>query len=314
MTLVESSPADLTTNAPALRTIGGESPRGDRAWPRKHNVCGVQVSATNYDEVVDCLTAAGQRGESAVGSFFAVHAVITAAGDAELCKKVNAFDIVAPDGQPVRWALNRLHKAGLRDRVYGPELMLRMCQRAAAEGLPIYLYGGANEEILAALQASLLTRFPELKIAGAESPPFRPLTASEDAEMVRRVNDSGARFLFIGLGCPKQDHFAADHVGRIKAVQLCVGAAFDFHAGRTQMAPAWMQRNGLEWLYRVCREPRRLWKRYLVTNSVFVGKLSRQWVQSILVRGGGSDDAKVVAAGVGTMAPGADERVAGKTV
>src|SRR5262245_31127470 len=258
------APASSAQEESALRCDPSGSP-----WPRKHNVCGVLVSATTYHQVVEQLIAAAHRREAAVASFFAVHAVVSAARDASLREKVNRFDIIARDGQPVRWALNRLYRARLRDRVYGPELMLRLCERAAEEALPIFLYGGANQEVLVRLQENLQRKFPRLQIAGTESPPFRPLRPDEDAAMVDRVNQSGARFLFIGLGCPKQDHFAADHVDRIQAVQLCVGAAFDFHAGRTKMAPRWMQRHGLEWLYRLWREPRRLWKRYLVTNSIF---------------------------------------------
>src|SRR5262249_33817743 len=144
---------------------------------------------------------------------------------------------------------------------------------AAAQGVPIYLYGG-NPVVLEQLQANLRKQFPELLIAGAESPPFRVLTREEDESVVERINASGAQLVFIGLGCPKQDHFAHEHRDRIRAVQLCVGAAFDFLAGTKKTAPAWMQRHGLEWLYRLCQEPRRLWKRYLVTNSIFVAKLA----------------------------------------
>jgi exopolysaccharide biosynthesis WecB/TagA/CpsF family protein len=253
---------------------------GPLAWPLKHDVLGVQVSATTCDETVSLLAQAALRGEPAVASFFAVHAVVSAAQDAALRDKVNRFQIVAPDGQPVRWALNRLYGAKLRDRVYGPELMLRLCRRAAQDGIPIYLYGGANDDVLTALRTNLLAMFPGLLIAGWESPPFRPLTAEEDAALVRRINASGARIVFIGLGCPKQDHFAAEHAGPIRAVHLCVGAAFDFHAGKTRMAPPWMQRRGLEWLYRLWREPRRLWRRYLTTNTAFVAGVARQWAAS----------------------------------
>jgi N-acetylglucosaminyldiphosphoundecaprenol N-acetyl-beta-D-mannosaminyltransferase len=124
----------------------------------------------------------------------------------------------------------------------------------------------------------LIQKFPRLRIAGAEAPPFRRLTPEEDEAMVQRINASGAGLVFIGLGCPKQDHFAADHMDHIQAVQVCVGAAFDFHAGNKRTAPAWMQRRGLEWLFRLFQEPRRLWKRYLVTNTLFLVKLARQWL------------------------------------
>lgn len=132
----------------------------------------------------------------------------------------------------------------------------------------------AGPQVVEKLRDNLLDRLPDLEIAGYESPPFRPLTPEEDAEVVRRINNSGAGIVFIGLGCPKQDLFAYEHRDRIHAIQVCVGAAFDFHAGSQPMAPSWMQKRGLEWLYRLIQEPRRLWRRYLVTNSVFLAKLA----------------------------------------
>lgn len=239
------------------------------AWPPKHDVLGVLVSATTYDELVNAMIEAAHRRESAVVSFHAVHAIMEAASDPALLEKVNRFSAIAPDGQPVRWALNQLHRAGLRERVYGPETMARLCDRAAREGVPVYLYGG-SPEVIERLQQELPVKFPALRIVGAESPPFRPLTEAEDTAVVERINGSGAGIVFIGLGCPKQDHFAADHADRLRAVQACVGAAFDFHAGSKSMAPHWMQRAGLEWLFRLASEPRRLWRRYLYTNSAFV--------------------------------------------
>ncbi len=245
-------------------------------WPPKHNVIGVGVSATNYEEAATVILQAAKQREPAVVSLHAVHAVVTSSGDPVLRAKVNRFQMIGPDGQPVRWALNRLHGAGLKDRVYGPEMMLRLCQGAATAGVSIYLYGG-SDEVVETLRQRLPELYPGLVIAGAESPPFRQLTPEEDAAVVQRINSSGAGMVFIGLGCPKQDHFAADHADVIQAVQVCVGAAFDFHAGSKSMAPAWMQKRGLEWLFRLCQEPRRLWRRYFVTNSVFVWKCALQW-------------------------------------
>jgi exopolysaccharide biosynthesis WecB/TagA/CpsF family protein len=242
-------------------------------WPRKVDLFGVQVSPTTYDEAVAVILRAAERGVPGVVACQAVHAVVTASCDPVLCDMVNGFDLVTPDGQPVRWALNLLHRAGLRDRVYGPELMLRLCRAAAEVGIPIYLYGG-SPAVAEQLPDRLRRLFPSLLVAGSESPPFRALTPEEDDAVIERINASGARLVFIGLGCPKQDVFAHEHRGRIRAVLVCVGAAFDFHAGVKKMAPAWMQRCGLEWLYRVSQEPGRLWKRYLVTNSIFLGKLA----------------------------------------
>ncbi len=182
------------------------------------------------------------------------------------------LDMITPDGQPVRWALNLLHGTKLKDRVYGPELMLRLCHRAADEGVPIYLYGG-SPPVVETLRSNLQRLCPSLVVAGYESPPFRSLTPEEDRDVIDRINNSGARLCFIGLGCPKQDIFAYQHRETINAVQICVGAAFDFHAGAKSTAPEWLQRNGLEWLFRLVQEPRRLWRRYLKTNSIYLAKL-----------------------------------------
>jgi N-acetylglucosaminyldiphosphoundecaprenol N-acetyl-beta-D-mannosaminyltransferase len=260
-------------NAEPLRTI----------WPPKFDVLGVGVSATNYNEAVNLVIESARRRQSAVVSHFAVHAVVSAAEDDDLRKSVNAFEIVAPDGQPVRWALNLLYKTRLADRCYGPEMTDQLCRRAAAEGVSIYLYGSTHE-VLTKLSANLVARYPQLMIAGVESPPFRALTPAEEDEMVARINDSGAGIVFIGLGCPKQDRFAARFRHRLHAVQMCVGAAFDFHAGTKKSAPPWMQRYGLEWLFRLCQEPGRLGRRYLVTNTVFLAKLTAQVVRQKLFR------------------------------
>lgn len=241
-------------------------------WPPKVDLFGVDVSVTTYDEAAAAVIAAAVQGKSGIVSCHAVHALVTASCDPSLRDQVNSFQLVTPDGQPVRWALNLLHGARLTDRVYGPELMLRLCREAARLGLPVYLFGG-SPLVLERLEASLMSKYPQLIIAGSEAPPFRPLTAEEDQAVTERINRSGARLVFIGLGCPKQDLFAYAHRESIDAVQVCVGAAFDFHAGVKKMAPPWMQRNGLEWLYRMSQEPGRLWRRYLVTNTLFLTKV-----------------------------------------
>jgi exopolysaccharide biosynthesis WecB/TagA/CpsF family protein len=240
----------------------------DPAWPPKHDLFGVKISATNYDEAVDRIMIAAQKRQSAVAAFMAVHALVSAATDAEQRRRVNQFEIAAPDGQPVRAALNVFHKAGLTDRVYGPEMTVRLCRRAAELGIGVYFYG-SYADVVEKLRENLMRQIPNLKIVGCEEGFVKPLTPAEDAALVKRINDSGAGLVFIGMGCPKQEAFAAAHRDAIHAVQLCVGAAFDFHAGLKKMAPPWMQRRGLEWLFRLTQEPKRLWKRYLVTNSLF---------------------------------------------
>jgi exopolysaccharide biosynthesis WecB/TagA/CpsF family protein len=250
-------------------------------WPRKYDLFGVQVSATDYAEAVGLILRAASTRTPAVVSFQAVHAIVTACQDPALREMVNEFEMIGPDGQPVRWALNCLHGTRLKDRVYGPELTRHLCAGAAELGMSVYFYG-SSPHVVARLQTRMQHLFPKLIVAGAESPPYRPLTPREDAAVVERINVSGASLVFVGLGAPKQDVFAYQHRGRIQAVQVCVGAAFDFLAGEKPMAPPWMQRSGLEWLFRLIQEPGRLWKRYLVTNSLFICMLvlalgSRLW-------------------------------------
>lgn len=203
-----------------------------------------------------------------------VHSVVTATREPSFHDAVSSADLATPDGAPVAWMLRRLGAPGQR-RVTGPDLMRDYCAYAAATAESIFLYG-SSESTLAALQSSLLRRWPALRIAGAWSPPFRALTAQEDDDVVRRINVSGASTVWVSLGCPKQELWMAAHRGRIHAVTIGVGAAFDFHAGTLPRAPRWMRESGLEWLHRLCGEPRRLWKRYLLTNTVFILAAARQ--------------------------------------
>jgi exopolysaccharide biosynthesis WecB/TagA/CpsF family protein len=243
----------------------------------------VGVSAATCEEACDAILQAAHQRQPAVVSAFAVHALVEACSSKLLGSKTNRFEIITPDGQPIRWALNLLYGAGLERTVQGYEVMQRLCERAAEEGVSIYLYG-SSPETLASLETNLRSAYPGLEIAGTESPPFRPLSEAEDAAMVERVNASGAGLMFLGLGCPKQDHFAGEHADRIQAVQLCVGAAFDFLAGGKPLAPEWMQRRGLAWVFRLYQEPKRLWKRYFVTNSIFLKKLAGQFLRQRVLR------------------------------
>lgn len=254
----------LTATTPAFSPAIWSKP----GFPPKHDIFGVGVSATDYERCADALMAAAQRRQPAIATFMAVHALISAATDPAHRERVNHFDVAAPDGQPVRAALNFFYKANLTDRVYGPKMMLKLCERAAAAGVGIYIYG-SYADVVERLRQNLLALFPSLRIVGCEEGFVKPLTPAEDAALVQRINDSGAGLVFVGMGCPKQEIFAFEHRNKIKAVQLCVGAAFDFHAGTKKMAPRWMQRFALEWLFRLTQEPKRLWKRYLLTNSQF---------------------------------------------
>jgi N-acetylglucosaminyldiphosphoundecaprenol N-acetyl-beta-D-mannosaminyltransferase len=180
-----------------------------------------------------------------------------------------------PDGQPVRWALNGLHRTRLRDRVYGPALMLEVCRRAAQERLPVFLFGG-TDALLAALRANLVGRFPALEIAGTLPSRFRRLSPQERDGTVARIRGSGAALVFVGLGCPRQEVWTFESRALLPMPLVAVGAAFNFHAGLLPQAPSFLQRHGLEWLYRLRCEPRRLWKRYLLFNPLYAGLLLLQ--------------------------------------
>jgi N-acetylglucosaminyldiphosphoundecaprenol N-acetyl-beta-D-mannosaminyltransferase len=202
------------------------------------------------------------------------HSVVTATQDPGFLDVLRQADMATPDGAPVAWMIRRLGHPG-QQRINGPDLMLRCCERAAANGTGIYLLG-STADTLAALQTQLARRWPTPRITGAHSPPFRPLSAEEDRALVARLNESGAGIVFVSLGCPKQEQWMAEHRGRVQAVMIGVGAAFDFSAGTVSRALAWMQHHGLEWLHRLLSEPRRLWRRYLVTNTLFIVGAARQ--------------------------------------
>jgi exopolysaccharide biosynthesis WecB/TagA/CpsF family protein len=238
-------------------------------------VLGVRVSAVDYEAVVDrCLAAARERRPFAM-SAAASHVVMTGVRDPVHRHRLNALDLIVPDGQPVRWALNLLHGTALAERVYGPELMLRLCAGAAREGLPVYLYG-SNPPVLPVLRERLLARVPSLRIAGLEPGRYRRLEPSEREALARTIRDSGAALVFVGLGCPRQEVFVYENRERIGVPLVAVGAAFDFHAGLVPQAPRVMQRHGLEWLFRLAHEPRRLWRRYLGLGPEYLARVALQ--------------------------------------
>jgi N-acetylglucosaminyldiphosphoundecaprenol N-acetyl-beta-D-mannosaminyltransferase len=234
----------------------------------KRNVLGILIDAVDYEYAVDAISIAARHRRPAAVSALAVHGLMTGVLDREHKFRLNNFDLLVPDGQPVRWVLNWLYRTRLKDRVYGPNLTLRLCARAAAEGLPLYFYG-STEQILSALRNSLEARFPGIKIAGMEPSKFRRLTPPEREDLAQRVRDSGAAILFAGLGCPRQEVFAYEFRNVLSMPVLAVGAAFPFIAGLSPQAPRWMQDRGLEWLFRLASEPRRLWRRYLYLNPAY---------------------------------------------
>ena len=253
----------------------------------KQIVLNVAVSTTSYDDVVSrCSEWIASRRAAKGGPvarymcFLSVHGLITARDDIRVRQILNGADIVAPDGMPVVWAL---WSFGFRHqtRVYGPTAMHRICENAADRGHRIFLYGG-TEESLSELRRHLLARFPALRIAGAYAPPFRALTEEEDRRVVTMMRQSDADLVFVGISTPKQERWMEEHRDRLPGVVLAgVGAAFDFHAGRVRQAPAWMQRHGLEWAFRLAMEPSRLWRRYLLVTPRFLPLWAAQWAVSV---------------------------------
>jgi len=229
------------------------------------------IDAASWEEAISRIAGWASHRQSRVVTLCNVHSVVTASQDADFNKVIAQADLALPDGAPVAWALRR-EGFPSQQRINGPDLMWRYLGVAEQLGQSVFFYGSTNDT-LDRLMVSIKAAFPKLKIVGLESPPFRALSAEEDQAYVDQINNSGAHVLFVGLGCPKQEAWMTSHRGRIKAVMLGVGAAFDYHAGTIQRAPVWMQKCGLEWLHRLASEPRRLAKRYAVTNSIFVYRM-----------------------------------------
>lgn len=238
----------------------------------KRNVLGIGINVIDYDGAVERIVASAKSARPLSVSALAVHGVMTGVLDPEHAFRLNKLDLVVPDGQPVRWALGLLHGERLSARVYGPNLMLKTCAAAAEEGIPVYLYG-SNPSVLDALEHNLLAKYPSLKICGRSSSQFRQVDDATNSDVIERIRASGARIVFVGLGCPRQEVFAFENVAALSCSVLAVGAAFDFHAGTVEQAPAWMQDRGLEWLFRLTREPKRLWRRYLFLNPLYCWNL-----------------------------------------
>jgi exopolysaccharide biosynthesis WecB/TagA/CpsF family protein len=258
------------------------------ATSTKRNLLGIMVDATTYDDVVERVFDAARTATGLSVSATAVHGVMEGVHDREHAARLNAFDILTPDGQPVRWALNWLYKTKLRERVYGPELMLRCCARAAEEGFPIYLYGSTSD-VLRPLKSKLEERFPGLKVAGTSESRFGTIGPAAREEIAAQIRASGAKLVFVGLGCPRQEIFTWAMRDQVSLPMLAVGAAFDFHAGLATEAPTWMQRWGLQWLHRFFGNPRRLWRRYLLLNPEYLWRVASQRLQGAPSTANGSD-------------------------
>jgi N-acetylglucosaminyldiphosphoundecaprenol N-acetyl-beta-D-mannosaminyltransferase len=243
------------------------------------SVLGVPLSLTDYDDAITWIDASVAHREKGYVCVAATHTIMVCNEDPELREAVLNASMTLPDGQPLVWAMNALG-GDLEQRVYGPELMARYCERAADNGTRMYLYGGRDQGALVQLALNLRRRFPGVKIVGGYSPPYRDLSEEEEDAIVAEMNNSRADVIWVGVGAPKQEKWMAAMRGRLDApVLVGVGAAFDFHAGLVPQAPLWMQSAGLEWTFRLAHEPRRLWRRYARYNPRFVTGFARQYLR-----------------------------------
>lgn len=239
-------------------------------------ILGMRVDVTSLSDAISQIDDWAIKGGGRYVCVSNVHMCMESFDDNGFQDIVNNADLVVPDGKPLVWAQKLL---GVKNphQVRGMDLTLALCASLAETGLPIGFYGG-TPEVLGKLEKALMIRFPKLRIGCSIAPPFRPLSSKEDDDYVARINESGIRILFVAIGCPKQERWMAEHKARVGCVMLGVGAAFDFIAGRKRHAPSWVQAAGLEWLYRLLSEPRRLWKRYLKHNPRFIFYFFRQWL------------------------------------
>jgi N-acetylglucosaminyldiphosphoundecaprenol N-acetyl-beta-D-mannosaminyltransferase len=231
-------------------------------------ILGCFINAGSWEHTINRIHRWSAAHESRYICICNVHSVVTARQDKVFHNALVNADMATPDGMPITWMLRQMGFPK-QQRINGPDLMWNYCELAERMNEKIFLYG-STQKTLDNLQRRLSISYPKLVIAGSYSPPFRTLSNEEDAEITERINNSGANVVFVSLGCPKQELWMQAHRGKINAVMIGVGAAFDYHAGTIKRAPLWMQNHGLEWLHRLYSEPRRLWKRYMVTNSIFI--------------------------------------------
>jgi N-acetylglucosaminyldiphosphoundecaprenol N-acetyl-beta-D-mannosaminyltransferase len=257
---------------------GASGPASAAAEIPTRDILGTRVALTNYRGAIDAMDGMVESRERGYVCAVAVHALTVGYDDPEMGEALRNATLVLPDGMPVVWAANLLG-AMLDDRVYGPELMLRYNDRCAERGHRVWLYGGRDQGSLVQLALNLRKRHPGINIVGGYSPPFRPMTAGEEDALVEQINAAQPDVLWVGIGVPKQEKWMARMRERLEVPVMCaVGAAFDFHAGRISQAPSWMQERGLEWIYRIAQEPRRLLPRYLYFNPRFVLAFARQYL------------------------------------
>ena len=243
----------------------------------RRRVVSLDLSLMPYADLCEQILEAAERRESQTACFANVHMVIEAYQNPDLARAVNNADWIAADGVPLLWALKKLYGVS-QERLAGMDLLPSLLASAAERGLPVYFYGSTDDELARAV-AVCAQRYPDLRVAGTYSPPFRPLTSSEEKDIAARLSASGAKLVFVALGCPKQELFMARMHGLVPAVMLGIGGALPILTGSARLAPEWIRRSGTEWLFRLAQEPRRLFKRYFTTNPLFIWALTKQILQ-----------------------------------
>jgi N-acetylglucosaminyldiphosphoundecaprenol N-acetyl-beta-D-mannosaminyltransferase len=271
----------LTPNRGSGISVAGSCPH---IFPLVHehvDVLGVKISAVDMDSAVNLAIQSIESGDPAYVCVASVHGVMEAQRDPELLRIFNQAAINIPDGMPLTW-VGWLQGFAQMDRVFGPDFMLQMCRISVDRGYQHFLYGG-NPGVAEELSERLQKMFPGLQVAGTYTPPFRSLNPEEERDVVERISHTKPHILWVGIGAPKQERFMAEYVGRFNVpLMVGVGAAFDFHTGRIADCPDWVKRAGLQWLHRLKQEPRRLWKRYLVNNPVFLWRVAWQWFEAAI--------------------------------
>lgn len=238
---------------------------------------GISYASVDYASATDVIIEQATHRKSFGVSALAVHGLMESRRNEAIRKYVSQIDMIVPDGKPVQWALNAFNKTGLKDRVYGPDLTRHVLKAAGDQQLRVYLYG-STASTLERLVNYIPQAFPGVTICGVHVDRFRDATPEEDAQDIRKINESGANIVLVGRGCPRQEIWVSQHLGQIDAVMMAVGAAFDYFVGNIKRPPAWMQQAGLEWFFRLVQEPRRLFKRYAITNSLYIYYVLRQAV------------------------------------
>ena len=241
---------------------------------RRERVVALRPDVVTLESATEKIAALVREKKGGYVCFSTVHMVMESYDDPEFAAKVNSADLIVTDGMPLVW-MQKLQGAEKATRVRANDLMIHLCETAAKTDLSVGFYGG-RQEVIDEILRRAKNDLPQLKIVYAYSPPFRALTAEEDARITAEINAAAPDLLFMGLGCPKQENWMAAHKDKIKSVMLGVGASFDFYAGNVRESPEWMGDLGLEWLFRLTQEPKRLWRRYLILNPRFIGLAAMQ--------------------------------------